>query len=110
MEYAKNSNCRLRNGVGGDIRRAIDDAFACPGSSTHAPTGRKVEQATGGSGYPDAQRNVGSRRSLDRSDDLQRKPHTVLERTAVTIRAPVEEGRSEGSQQVVMGNLDLDAI
>ncbi len=52
MEYAKNSNCRLGNGVGGDIRRAIYDEFACPGNSTQAPTGRKVEQATGGSGYP----------------------------------------------------------
>lgn len=52
MEYAKNSNCRLGNGVGGDIRRAIDDEFAGPGNSTHAPTSRKIEQATGASGYP----------------------------------------------------------
>lgn len=52
MEYAKNSNCRLGYSVGGDIQRAIDDEFACPGNSTHAPTGRKIEQATGGSGYP----------------------------------------------------------
>ena len=52
MEYAKTSNCRLSNCVGGDIRRAIDDEFACPGNSTHAPAGRKIEQATGGSGYP----------------------------------------------------------
>ena len=52
MEYAKNSNCRLGNGVGGDIRRAIDDEFARPGNSTHAPTGSKIEQAMGASGYP----------------------------------------------------------
>ncbi len=51
MEYAKNPNCRLGNGVGGDIRRAIDDEFACPGNSTHAPTGRKIEHSTCG-GYP----------------------------------------------------------
>jgi len=52
MEYAKNSNCRLGNSVGGDVRRATDDEFARPGNSTHAPTGRKIEQATGASGYP----------------------------------------------------------
>ncbi len=52
MEYAKNSNCRLGNGVGSDVRRAIDDEFACPGNSTQAPTGRKIEQATGGGYYP----------------------------------------------------------
>ncbi len=51
MEYAKNSNRRLGNGVSGNIWRAIDDEFACPGNSTHAPAGRKIEQATGGSGY-----------------------------------------------------------
>jgi hypothetical protein len=52
MKYAKYSNRRLGNGVGGNIGRTIDDEFACPGNSTHAPTGRKIEQATGGSGYP----------------------------------------------------------
>ena len=52
MEYAKTSNCRLGNGIGSDVRRAIDDEFACPGNSTQAPTGRKIEQAAGGGYYP----------------------------------------------------------
>jgi hypothetical protein len=52
MEYAKTSNCRLGNGIGSDVRRAIDDEFACPGNSTQALTGRKIEQAAGGGYYP----------------------------------------------------------
>ncbi len=52
MEYAKNSNCRLGNDVGGDVRCAIYGEFARPGNPTQAPTGRKIEQATGASGYP----------------------------------------------------------
>ena len=51
MKYAKNSNCRFGNGVGGDIRRPVDDEFACPGNPTHVPAGRKVEQATDGGYY-----------------------------------------------------------
>jgi hypothetical protein len=49
MKHAKNSNGRLGNG--GDVRRTIDDEFACPGNSTHVVAERKIEQATGG-GYP----------------------------------------------------------
>src|SRR5690606_30191674 len=41
---------------------------------------------------------------------LYRKTHAVLERTAVTVSAVVEEGRGEGAQQPVMGDLDLDAV
>ncbi len=61
MEYAKNSNCRLGSGVGGDVRCTIDDEFACTGDSTQAPTGRKVEQATGGGYYPLIDENSGRR-------------------------------------------------
>lgn len=52
MEYAKDSNCPLGNGVGGDVRRTIDNEFASTGNSINAPTGRKIEQATGGRYYP----------------------------------------------------------
>jgi hypothetical protein len=50
VEYANNSNCRLGNSVDSDVWRSIDDEFACPANSTHAPAGRKIEQAAGG-GY-----------------------------------------------------------
>lgn len=61
MEYAKTSNCRLGNGVGCNVRRTIDNEFACTGNSTNAPTGRKIEQATGGRCYPFIDENSGYR-------------------------------------------------
>ena len=61
MEYAKNSNFRLGNSVGGDVRRTIDNEFACAGNSTNAPTSRKIEQATGGRYYPFIDENSGYR-------------------------------------------------
>ena len=61
MEYAKNSDCRFGDGVSGDVRRTVDDEFACPGNSTHAPAGRKVELAADGGYYPFMDQNSGCR-------------------------------------------------
>lgn len=61
MQYAKNSHRRLGNRVGGDVRRTIDNEFACPGNSTRAPTDRKVEQATDGGYYPLINQSSGCR-------------------------------------------------
>lgn len=52
VKHTKNSNCRLSNGISRDIRRTIDNEFACPSNSAHAPTRRKSEQTTGGRDYP----------------------------------------------------------
>jgi hypothetical protein len=61
MKHSKNSNCRLSYGIGGYIGRTIDNEFACPGDSTHAPTGWKIEQTTGGGDYPFIDQNGGCR-------------------------------------------------
>lgn len=43
MKHTKDPNFRLGNSVCRDVRRAIDNEFACPGNSAHAPTRREIE-------------------------------------------------------------------
>lgn len=61
MKHAKNSHCRLGNGISRNVRCPIDDKFACPGNSAHTTTRRKIDQTAGCQDYPFIDQNGGGR-------------------------------------------------
>ncbi|KQV28881.1 hypothetical protein ASC97_24020 [Rhizobium sp. Root1203] len=52
MEDAKNTNCRLGNGINRNVRRALDHKFARTSNSANAPARGEIDQVTSGGHDP----------------------------------------------------------